>query len=409
MTYAEALEYIGKNSQNQIIPGLDNMRALCALLGHPEKKMRVIHIAGTNGKGSVGAFIEAGLINSGFSVGRYSSPAVLDYRDRLTYNGEWISREEYAGVIEYISQKIENSGIKPTVFELETAAAFCWLFSKNCDYVIIEAGMGGKLDATNVTDKVLSVITPIALDHTAFLGNTIEEIAEQKAGIITGRAVSAQQPKEAQSILKAHSSDIVFVDNGDIKNVKYGAEKTVFDYKSHKGVEINLLGAYQTENAALAIEALESLGIRNISLKNARWSCRFRILRQKPLIIADGAHNPQGIDALKKSLALYFGGREFVFITGVLKDKNYEYFAREMAPLAKMLITVETDNKRSLGAEEYADVIRKYNKNVKIAGTVKKALEMCGGFENILVFGTLTIMSELYSALGEDICADITT
>lgn len=408
MTYAEALEYISANSQNKIIPGLDNMRALCALMGNPETKMSVIHIAGTNGKGSVGAFIEAGLMNAGFSVGRYSSPAVLDYRDRLTYNGKWISCEEYASVIEYISGKLSNSGIKPTVFELETAAAFCWLCGKNCDYVIIEAGMGGRLNATNVTEKILSVITSVALDHTAFLGNTIEEIAEEKAGIIRGRAVSAQQKAEVRAILERHSGDIAFVDNSDVKNVTYSTEKTVFDYKSHKNIEITMLGTYQTENAALAIEVLEKLGIENISLKNARWNCRFRIIRKNPLIIADGAHNPQGIDALKDSMELYFKDREFVFITGVLRDKNYEYFASKMAPLAKMLITVETDNRRSLSAREYADVIKKYNTNVKIAGTVEKALEMCGGYESILVFGTLTIMRGLYTALGEDICADIT-
>lgn len=406
MTYKESLNYIKENSKNKIIPGLENMEKLCSLLGDPERKIKTIHIAGTNGKGSVGAFIEEGLIKNGYNVGRYTSPAVLNYRDILTYNKKRISEEEFASVTSEVKSILENSDCKPTVFELETAIAFYWLSKKNCDFAIIETGMGGRLDATNVTDKILAVITPVSVDHTKFLGNTIEEIASEKAGIIKDTAVSAQQEPSVKEVLRAKSNDITFASTPE--NIIYSNDKTTFDYKSYKNVEITMLGKFQAENACLAIEVFEKLNkmgynITNIenSLINAQWHCRFEKISSDPLIIIDGAHNPHGVKALKENTELYFKNRDVVFITGVLKDKDYSKMAEIIAPLAKRIFTIESDSPRALSAEDYAKAISRYNKNVTACKSIKEAVNSALEYDNILVFGSLSFMGEIYNCFNE--------
>ncbi len=413
MTYKEALDYIAENSANKIIPGLSNMERLCALLGNPEKKVKTIHIAGTNGKGSVGAFIAEALIQNGYNVGRYSSPAVLNKRDTLTYNSSIISENELADTVERVKNIIKDSDCKPTVFELETAIAFYWISQKKCDFAIIETGMGGRLDATNTTDKVLSVITPIAIDHTKFLGNTIEEIALEKAGIIKDTAVSAQQLPSVSKILENASSNITFAQRP--QNIKYSTDKTIFDYKGYNNIEISMLGKYQTENAALAIEALEKLNemgytVNNIpkSIKNACWCCRFQLISKSPLVIIDGAHNPHGIKALSENTRLYFKHKDVVFITGVLKDKDYEAMAEIMAPLAFKIFTIQSDSPRALSAKEYAKAISKYNKNVIAANSIREAVFSALEYENILVFGSLSFMGEIYDCFKEALWKDTT-
>lgn len=413
MTYKDSIKYINENSANKIIPGLSNMEKLCSLLGNPQKKIKTIHIAGTNGKGSVGAFIAQGLIENNYNVGRYISPSVLNYRDKLTYNNNWISEEEFASTVSEVKNIIENSDCKPTVFELETAIAFYWLSKKNCDFAIIETGMGGRLDATNVTDKIMAVITPIAIDHTKFLGNTIEEIATEKAGIIKDIAISAKQQQNAENILVNHSKEITFVDKA--KNIFYSLEKTTFDYKNYNNIEITMLGKYQVDNACLAIEVLDKLNemgfnINNIekSLKNAQWSCRFQVINKEPLIIVDGAHNPHGIKALKENVELYLKDKDTVFITGVLKDKDYNTIAEIMSPLATKIYTIQSQNPRALQAEEYAKAISKYNKNVESCKSILQAVKSALKYKNILVFGSLSFMEEIYHCFKEAIWKDTT-
>lgn len=413
MTYKDSIKYINENSANKIIPGLSNMEKLCSLLGNPQKKIKTIHIAGTNGKGSVGAFIAQGLIENNYNVGRYISPSVLNYRDKLTYNNNWISEEEFASTVSEVKNIIEKSDCKPTVFELETAIAFYWLNKKNCDFAIIETGMGGRLDATNVTDKIMAVITPIAIDHTKFLGNTIEEIATEKAGIIKDIAISAKQQQNAENILVNHSKEITFVDKA--KNISYSLEKTTFDYKNYNNIEITMLGKYQVDNACLAIEVLDKLNemgfnINNIekSLKNAQWSCRFQVINKEPLIIVDGAHNPHGIKALKENVELYLKDKDTVFITGVLKDKDYNTIAEIMSPLATKIYTIQSQNPRALQAEEYAKAISKYNKNVESCKSILQAVKSALKYKNILVFGSLSFMEEIYHCFKEAIWKDTT-
>lgn len=409
MTYENAIEYINKNSENKIIPGLDNMKKLCALLGNPEKKIKTIHIAGTNGKGSVGTFIAEGLMQNGYNTGRYISPAVLDYRDKLTYNNKWISKKEFAETVAEVKSLIEKSDCKPTVFELETAIAFYWLNKKKCDFAVIETGMGGRLDATNVTDKIIAVITPISLDHTKFLGNTIEKITEEKAGIIKNTAVSANQQLSINEILKKHSKEIIFTAKAN--NITYNIEKTTFDYKNYKNIEISMLGRFQVENACIAIETLEKIDnmgyeIKNIpnSIKNAQWNCRFQVISKNPLVIIDGAHNPHGALALRDNIDLYLKDKKIVYITGVLKDKNYDKIAEITAPYASKIFTIQSESSRALSAEEYSKVIYKYNKNVIPCTAIKEAVNSALNYENILVFGSLSFMGEIYKIFKEELC-----
>ena len=271
----------------------------------------------------------------------------------------------------------------------------------------------GRLDATNVTDKIMAVITPIAIDHTKFLGNTIEEIATEKAGIIKDIAISAKQQPNAENILVNHSKEITFVDKA--KNIFYSLEKTTFDYKNYNNIEITMLGKYQVDNACLAIEVLDKLNemgfnINNIekSLKNAQWSCRFQVINKEPLIIVDGAHNPHGINALKENVELYLKNKDTVFITGVLKDKDYNTIAETMSPLATKIYTIQSQNPRALQAEEYAKAISKYNKNVESCKSILQAVKSALKYKNILVFGSLSFMEEIYHCFKEAIWKDTT-
>lgn len=409
MTYKDALKYINDNSQNKILPGLSNMEKLCALLGNPQKKVKTIHIAGTNGKGSVGTFIETGLMHSGYKVCRYTSPAVLDYREKMTYNSCPISCDEFAVIVNEVKNKIENSGVKPTVFELETAIAFYYFAKKDCDFAVLETGMGGRLDATNVTDKILAVITSIDIDHTKFLGNTIEEIAEEKAGIIKDNAVSSPQRESVCNVLKSHSNNIVFAKKAD--NIRYSLENTTFDYKNYTDIKISMLGHYQVENATTAIEALLALNkmgykIKDIphSIEKAIWHCRFELISKKPLVIIDGAHNVQGARALEENIKLYLKGRETAFITGVLKDKDYEKMAEILAVYAKEIFTINSDSPRALSCEKFADTIRKYNTAVSAEKDIRTAVKKALKYENVLVFGSLSFMGSITEIFKEELC-----
>ena len=258
MTYEQTMQYLTGLSKFGIVLGLENMRGILDALGHPEKELKIIHIAGTNGKGSTGAFIAAGLEAKGFKVGRYVSPTVFCYEERFQINGEYISKQELPEIIEKVKNAAEKAGLTPTVFEAETAAALLYFKKSCCNYVLLEVGMGGRLDATNaVSETLCSVITPIALDHTAILGDTIAKIAFEKAGIIkqNGTVFSAIQSEDAKTVLKEVSQKqnarLVFCKQPEIH------PDGSFDCGEYKNLKISLKGSYQYQNAALAYEVLK--------------------------------------------------------------------------------------------------------------------------------------------------------
>ena len=370
MNYSEALEYIHGVSWTFCKPGLERIAELCKRLGHPQKKLKFIHVAGTNGKGSTSAMLDSVLRKAGYKTGLYTSPYIRVFNERMRINGENISNEELAELTDYIKPIADQMSDSPTEFELITALAFEYFARNGCDVVILEAGMGGRLDSTNIIDtSVLSVITGIALDHTAFLGDTVEKIAAEKAGIIKENTpiLYGGVDEAAKDVIKARAlemhSPFECVDYSKLKVKNLALDGSLFDFKGLKNLKINLLGSYQPRNAAIVISAVEILRKNGFEISDeamreglleAKWQGRFEILSHKPLIIFDGAHNPQGIDAAVESIKLYFKQEKVCIVTGVLRDKDYTHIAKMLSTVALRAFTFTPDSPRALDASDYA-------------------------------------------------------
>ena len=374
MTYKEALEYIHGINWVFCKPGLERTRELCRLLGDPQKTLRFIHVAGTNGKGSFCSMLDSILRAEGYKTGLYTSPYVRVFNERMRYMGENISNEELAEITEYVRTFAEKMTEKPTEFELITCIAFEFFKRKACDVVILEAGMGGRLDSTNIIDAPLaSIITGIALDHTAFLGDTEEKIAGEKAGIIktASPVLFGGEHEGAYAVISAKANEIGVpcrrTDRRAINIIKADREGTVFDYKGWKNVKLNLLGLYQPLNAANILECVEMLNSRGFTVSNesvykgleaARWQARFEIIRKDPLMIFDGSHNPEGVTAAVNTIKRYFGEEKVRIVTGVMADKDYMGMVRDISSVACEVYTVRPDNPRALDAESLAEKYR---------------------------------------------------
>ncbi len=467
MTYEEARAFIDDTARYGYVLGLDTVRELLSRLGNPQDDLKFVHIAGTNGKGSVLAYVSTALKEAGYRVGRYISPVIFDYRERIQVNEEYITREGVARLAERIrdagQQMLRDGFHHPTTFEAETAMAFLWFQEMKCDIVVLECGMGGLTDATNVIRTTLvSVLSEIGMDHMGFLGNTLEEIAEVKAGIIKPDTlvVSAAQRQEAEEVIKRvcrekgaqlrmvkREEEIAEVKAGIIKpdtlvvsaaqrqeaeevikrvcrekgaqlrmvkrdaitDVRCGFEDQSFSYKGYRELKPGLLGSWQIENAALAVEALLALREKGFAvseeairkgLASAVWPGRFTKIGEEPLFIADGAHNRDAADRLLETLQLYFPDRRKIFIMGVLADKDYEYVARQLTPLAAKIVTVETPgNPRALPAKELAECVRRYNSQAEAAESiedaVRRAYTLAEKEDMILAFGSLSYLGEL--------------
>lgn len=431
MTYEEARAFIAETATYGYRLGLDSIREMLRRLGNPQDELKFIHIAGTNGKGSVLAYTSTVLKAAGYKVGRYISPTIFSYRERIQVNEQYISREDLTRLTEQIYEAgqsmVADGLLHPTCFEVETVLAFLYFREQKCDLVVLETGMGGLTDATNVVKTTLiSALVSISMDHMGYLGDTLAEIAAMKAGIIKPNTmvVSAkQQPEAAQVIEKTCEENgcrLTVVDKDAICNVTYGYERQVFDYKSHKGLEIGLAGAYQIENAALAVDVIDTLAglgyevseeaLRK-GLKSTVWNGRFTIVDRNPLFILDGAHNRDAADRLKETLELYFKEKRLIFIMGVLADKEYEYIVSQLAPLADEIFTIMTpDNPRALPAEELAKTVSVYNPNVAPANGLKDAVARARAEarpEDVVVaFGSLSHLGELSRYIKPDFAPD---
>lgn len=427
MKYEETMEYMEcKVNKLGSVPGLDSIRELLKRMGNPQDNLQFIHVAGTNGKGSVSTLIANALTANGYKVGRYISPVISDYRERIQINNRMISKNAVAdglsGIFE-ICTAMEKEGLAhPTAFEIETALGFRYFTDKKCDFVVLETGMGGTLDATNIIENTkLCVFASISMDHMAFLGDSLEEIATNKSGILKSgcKAVSAPQSAEVLNVLnKACEALNVPFTAVKRENVKVGRQSLngqKISYKHFKQVDVPLLGSFQAENAALALEALAVLGEGGIQLKEEKirkgfldsvWPARFEILSKKPYIIADGAHNEDAVKKLMETMRFYFTNQRIIYIMGVLKDKDYTSMIQESAPMAEFIFTVTSPNKeRALPAFELAKQIREYNPNVTAADSVEEALEMArlmaGGDGVVLAFGSLSYMGKLRACFLE--------
>ncbi len=439
MTVEETENYIKEISKRGSILGLDSIRRLSNLLSerHPENKkllqdrIPAIHIAGTNGKGSVGAMLSAIYQEAGFKVGHFSSPAVFQYEEMFQINGHPIAKERLAALyseLEETCAEMEREGrAHPTIFEVETAAAFLYFWREKCQIMIIECGMGGAEDATNVmTHPMACLISSIGKDHARFLGETEEEIAEVKAGILVDQAplISADQKESVSRILRKKTeemgSDFYQVDRGEIRNLSFSfAEEGIRQSFSYKGLELELplAGLWQPENAALAVETVWALRCKAFALsdeiikeglKKVSWPGRLQKLGNLPGgadLYIDGAHNPAAAAKLRDSIRLYFKGKRIIFIMGVLADKDFHEVLKETMPLGERLFTVKPDNPRALSAEELARAAEPYMEKTKAEGSIREALgeaDRASDSETIvLAFGSLSYLAKVKKAFAE--------
>lgn len=423
MNEKETMEYIEELRQYGSVPGLDNIRNLCEKAGNPQEELTFIHIAGTNGKGSVLAFVSEILKCAGYKVGRYLSPSVMDYREKIQVNGRMITKKALAEGMTllrgYCEELVQEGKNHPTVFEVETALAFWYYQQQKCDIVVLETGLGGELDATNiVTNTLVSVFTPISMDHMGILGKTLPEIAAAKAGIMKKGAVvvSAKQSPEVFAVLKeraeALSVPLYEVEPEQINGRGSKLTGQRFAYQEFRDLTISLAGRYQLTNAALAIEAIKALRGRRgetewvISdesirkgLKEAFWPGRFQVLAKKPYVIADGAHNRDGAKQLAESLSYYFKDKRLIYIMGILRDKEQEEIIKATAPLSELILTISTKGERGFSAYELAELCRPYQMNVTAMDGLQEALEaaylLADKESVIVVFGSLSFLGEL--------------
>lgn len=427
MTYKEARVYLDSVSRYGSVLGLESIRNLLNELGNPQNELKFIHIAGTNGKGSTLGFISTILSEAGYRTGRYSSPSVLSYLEMIQIDGQWISKDGFAKLVDKVKKAIaclESKGQKsPTVFEIETAIAFLYFYENKCDYVVLETGLGGIEDATNVVkNTVAAVFAVISRDHMGILGNTLGEIAEKKAGIIKSgcTVVSAVQNPEAVNVLKKRAEDlgcpIIFSDAGKAVVHHSDYKGSVFSYKKWEHVRIRLSGSYQITNVITALEFVDSGVVPGITeevvrkgLEKTEWVGRFTCIQEEPIVIIDGAHNEDAAVRLRESVETYFQDRKKTFICGVFKDKEYERIAEIMAPLADRIYTVELPNKnRTLDAGTLCEVMKRYSRKEclseavgDIFSAVNKALGTNQKDEVILVFGSLSYLRNVIECVNE--------
>ncbi len=370
MNYIESIEYIHSVNWCFCKPGLERIEELCRRLGGPEKELKFVHVAGTNGKGSFCSMLSSILTEAGCKTGLFTSPYIRFFNERMQIDGTPISDGELAEITSYVRPIADSMTDKPTEFELITAICFEYFKRNKCDIVVLEAGMGGRLDSTNIIESpMLSVITGVALDHTAYLGDTVEKIAFEKAGIIKKKCpvLLGGEAKEAHSVIEARAreteSEFFTVDYSRLKIKSATLDGTVFDFGHRKSMEIFMLGMYQPRNAAAVLTAVDILRGQGISvsetavragLSAARWQARFEVISREPTVIFDGAHNAEGIDAAVESIKMYLAEQRVLVLTGVLADKDHAYIAKRLSEIAERAFVMTPDNMRALPSDEYA-------------------------------------------------------
>ncbi|MDI3482093.1 MAG: dihydrofolate synthase / folylpolyglutamate synthase [Tepidanaerobacteraceae bacterium] len=392
-SYKEALEYIHGLNRFGAKLGLENITHLLDILGNPHQGVKIIHVAGTNGKGSTCAMLDSILREAGYKVGLYTSPYLEVFNERIRINGQNISDDDIARVTQKvrdaISIMLQKNLNHPTEFEVVTAIGFVYFKEQAVDFIVLEVGMGGRLDATNVALPLVSVITPISFDHQQYLGNTLGDISREKCGIIKPGVpvVSGPQEQEALQVIRKTCIELgcpltlvagkhvdfdiraeQLIKYTSLQNSVSGQIFNVYTPKNdYKNLKINLLGDHQLENAATAVGAIEALELSGIKiprkaiysgLEKARWPGRLEILREKPIVLIDGAHNIAGIKMLKKAILKYFPQKRKILVLGILGDKDYRNMIGEIAPIADEIITTAPDNPRALSAKALAEAVK---------------------------------------------------
>jgi len=415
MGIKETLEYIHNVKWQGSKPGLKRTRELLEALGNPEKQLTFVHVAGTNGKGSTSACIATVLTKAGYNTGLYTSPFVECFNERMQVNGENITDDELESVIDEIRPFADAMVDSPTEFELITALAMKFFLIKKCDIVVLEVGMGGRLDSTNVIETPeLAVITSIGYDHVNELGPTLGDIAGEKAGIIKpdGDVLIYGGTDEVESVFKSVAENqgarLHKADFSRLQNQELTLDGIKLNLKPYGELTFSLIGAYQPYNATLAVTALEMLREKGFSISDediksgiasVKWAGRFEVLGRNPVFILDGSHNPQGMEATAESLQKYFGDTKVVFIIGVSADKDVASMMKKIAPLAKSFITVKPDNPRAMDSKELASKLKHFNIPVIDSDDVEtgvfEALSSAGDSDIVCALGTLFFSAQV--------------
>lgn len=423
MSIENTLSYIHKTKWLGSKPGLSRTLELLSKIGRPDKKLKFVHVAGTNGKGSTSACIASILRCAGYNVGLYTSPFITVFNERMMFNGQNITDDELNEVTDYIKPFADSMADNPpTEFELITVIAMEYFARKKCDIVVLEVGMGGELDSTNVIDSPeCAVICAIGLDHTKFLGDTVEKIASAKAGIIKkGTSVAVYDEKESvmrvfEEACKRCGAKLRKADFTKLSDEVFDLDVCRFSYGKYKNLSLHLTGTYQPKNASVAILACELLRERgwaisdeNIydGLSNVSWKGRFEVLGKNPIFILDGAHNPHGMKATSQSFSDHFGGRKIHFLVGVMADKDVESMMKMLIPLATDFVTVRPDNDRAMSASELRNLLTGLGASAVSENTVydgvKRVLSLAGNDGICAALGSLYFSGDVRKAY-EDI------
>lgn len=418
MDFLEAQNYLEKvRSQKGIVLGLDTMRHLMAKLNNPQDKVKFIQVAGTNGKGSTAAYLTSILSEAGIKVGRYTSPAVFSSTEQYFACGSCISESEYAQGMTAVAEAAASlDGETPTAFEQETALAFWYFAKKGCELAILEAGLGGDMDATNiVTTTVCSIITSISMDHCRILGNKISEIAAHKAGIIKPGApiICIEQKEDAmepiRAAAKAADTPLYEVHRDEVRQIFSDKRESIVFFREFENLHLKMLGSCQPENAALAVQAASVLS-RSYpiekkyiydGIEKTRWGGRFELHSGSPDIILDGAHNPDGIRRLRESVNQMFGAVPICYVCGVLADKDYEKEIEILFGRASNVFTVTPPSPRAMKSTDLKVAIKERFPQLKVTSFdsedgIEKAMEAAVSQNNpVVVCGTLTILARV--------------
>ena len=393
MEMNELLNELYSYSLHGIKLGLENIQKICDSLGNPEKNYKIIHITGTNGKGSTATIIETVLLKKGYKVGKYTSPHILKFNERIRVDGQDISDEDITKVYKIVRDKIKELGITPTFFEVTTAMMFLYFSMRKVEYVVLEVGMGGRFDATNIVESDIAIITNVSIDHTEYLGKTIYEIAREKAGIIKDKSyviVGDSNPEFLKAIQQKTKDFTNILEK--YKNINYKLDfknfVTNIEIDDNK-YKLSLFGDYQVKNFLCAYEALKKLEISDEMIKDAvkevKWQCRFEIYKSEPLTVLEGAHNIDGMNNLRKIIKQGYSKDEVVLLVSILKDKKIE----DMLPICedmsdKIVLTSLEENPRGLTGQEIFERSSK-SSIYEVCEDMKKAYDLAKSFNRKVI------------------------
>jgi len=431
MNYKEAMNYIHNTAKFGSNYGLERTEKILELLGDPHKKLKCIHIAGTNGKGSTTAMLTEVLKEAGYKVGMYTSPFLEEFEERIQINGVNIPKEDLSDIVTEVSKAVDKvlqlGYDHPTEFEIITCAMFLYFYNRKVDYAVVEVGLGGRLDSTNVIMPILSIITSISYDHMKILGDTLTEIAYEKAGIIKEGIPLVLYPQAEESYkvikniceeknsrlieVKENSARFVDVINDNQNFLQKIEIKT--DEKNYE-VELSLLGKHQLLNCAVIIHAVEEIkrlgafisrtDIIN-GLRKVKWPGRLEVMMNNPLVVIDGAHNIDGIKKLSESIDTYFNYHNIILILGILADKQVEAMINVITPKAKKIIAVTPNSERAELAKDLSEEIIKVNENVEViedySKAYEKALSYCNKEDMLLISGSLYMIGDMRKIINK--------